>query len=201
MNKILLANAGIGAITAELDCEVERMDQIAKYIEGKNAKRTTRLTVASIVVGAASGVATSLVSNASWNKGIAIGGGVAVVGLGIATLNPKGEKVELIHKRNLLRDVWLQEDNQDIPSFVWFMLTEKRVNKVGDSSLLNSLKHRWIRYQFDGDAEMAATSVSFTEGGNYTAGDLRDRAAMINQLQAVIKSLEQYVNAFLRELP
>ncbi|WP_315822343.1 hypothetical protein [Paraflavitalea speifideaquila] len=111
------ANSGIGAVAVELDCEGERVDQLVKYVESLNAKRTTRLTVASIVMGAVTGVAGALVSNSNWNKGIAIGGGVAGVGLGVATLNPKGKKIELFHKRNLLRNVWLQENNHEFPPF------------------------------------------------------------------------------------
>jgi len=50
-DKVLLANSEIDAIAAELDCEGERIDQIAKYIDDINAKRTTRFTVASIITG------------------------------------------------------------------------------------------------------------------------------------------------------
>ncbi len=198
--KVLLANAEIGAVAAELDCEGQRIDQIVKYVESLNAKRTTRLTVASLLIGAATGVAGALVSNSNWNKGVAIGGGVAGAGLGIATLNPKGRKIELVHKRNLLRNVWLQENNHDIPSFLWFMLTEKRISNAGASSLLANLKHRWIKYQFDGNAENAGASVNFSEGGIYQADDLHNRSEMINQLQAEIRSFDQYINIFLKEL-
>jgi len=198
-DKVLLANSEINAITAELDCEGERMDQIARYIEDINSKRTTRLTVASIVAGALSGVAGAFITNSGWNKGVAIGGGVAAIGLGLATLNPKGRKIELLHKRNLLRNVWQEQNNHDISPFLWFMLTEKRISNSGTTSLLASLRHRWIRYQFDGDSSQAAASVNFTDGGTYLADDLHARAAMFNQLQAEIRSLDQYINTFLRE--
>jgi hypothetical protein len=199
-NRIMLANAEIGAFAAELECEGQRVDQIAKYVETMNSKKITRLTVASIVVGAATGIGGALVNNDNWNKGVTIGGGVVGAGLGIAALNPRGRKVELLHKRNPLRNIWLQENNHDISSFLWFMLTEKRISNTGANSLAVNLKHRWVRYQFEGNIEDAAASVNFTGGGIYRAGDLRDRADMIRQLQAEVRSLDQYLNAFLREL-
>ncbi len=80
------------------------------------------------------------------------------------------------------------------------MLTEKRFSNAGTSSLLDNLKHRWIRYQFDGNADEAGASVNFSEGGWYLADDLYNRSEMINQLQAEIRSFHQYINIFLREL-
>ncbi|MBO9562670.1 MAG: hypothetical protein J7621_07845 [Niastella sp.] len=199
-SKILLANAEIHAVAAELDCEGQRIDQLTQYVEAINAKQTARLTVTSIVIGAATGIAGSLVSNANWVKGIAIGGGISGAGISIATLNPKGKKIELAHKRNLLRNVWLQENNNDITPFLWLMLTEKRISNAGTRAILTNLKHRWIKYQFDGDEAAAATSVNFTNGGIYRADELRNRAAMINQLRVEILSLEQYIHILLQEL-
>lgn len=141
-----------------------------------------------------------MVSNSNWVKGIAIGGGVSGAGISIATLNPKGKKIELTHKRNLLRNVWLQENNNDIPPFLWLMLTEKRISNSGTNAILTNLKHRWIKFQFNGNEAEAAASVNFTKGGIYRADELRNRAAMINQLRVEIRSLEQYIHLFLQEL-
>lgn len=199
-DKLLLANAEIAAIAAELDCEGERIDQIAAYVDNINSKRTNKLTVASIAFGAATGIAGALITNSGWNKGVAIGGGVAGLGLGFATLNPKGRKVTLQHKRNLLQTVWEEKNDQGVPPFLWFMLTEKRISNSGTSSLLSNLKQRWITYQFEDNAAEAASSVNFTSGGVYTAEDLHTRAAMINQLQAMIRSVAQNLNIYLQEL-
>lgn len=199
-SKVYLANSEIDAIAAELDCESQRVDQITQYVEAMNAKQTTRLTVASIVIGAATGIAGALVSNGNWVKGIAIGGGVAGAGTSLATLNPKGKKIELMHKRNLLRNVWLQQNNNDLSPFLWFMLTEKRISNTGNNSLLVNLKHRWVRFHFNGKEEEGNASVNFSEGGIYRVDDLHDRSAMLNQLRVEVRSLEQYLPVFLREL-
>jgi len=198
--RILLADSEIDALAAELDCEGERIDQIAGYVDNINSARTTRLTVASIVVGAAAAVMGALINNDDWNKGVAIGAGTLGAGLGLATLNPQGKKVTLFHDRNLLRNVWQQQNAHEIGPFVWYMLTEKRFSNAGTTSLLSNTRQRWITYQFDGKLEAAGRSVNFSNGGIYKAGDLHARAEMINQLQSVVRSIKQNINFFLREL-
>lgn len=199
-NRILLADSEIDALAAELDCEGERIDQIAGYVDNINSARTTRLTVASIVVGAAAAAMGALINNDDWNKGVAIGAGALGAGLGLATLNPQGKKVTLFHDRNLLRNVWQQQNGHEVGPFVWYMLTEKRFSNAGTASLLSNTRQRWITYQFDGKSETAGRSVNFSSGGIYRAGDLHARAEMINQLQSVVRSIKQNINFFLREL-
>lgn len=199
-DKLMLANSEIAAVAAELDCEGERIDQVAAYVDNINSRRNSKFTVASIAIGAVSAIAGALITDSDWEKGVAIGGGVAGLGLGFATLNPKGKKVTLLHKRNLLQMVWEEKNNHGISPFLWYMLTERRISNSGASSLLNNLKQRWITYQFDGNAAAAAKSVNFTAGGVYAAADLHTRAAMINQLQALIRSVAQNLNIYLQEL-
>ena len=93
----------MNSVTAELDCEEERIDQIASTLSDINDKNVTRLTVASILVGAASAVAGAYIADDGWNKGVAVGSGILGAGLSFLTLNPKGKKIILQHPRNLLR--------------------------------------------------------------------------------------------------
>ena len=199
-NRILLTDSEIDALAAELDCEGERIDQIAGYVDNINSARTARLTVASIVVGAAAAARGAHINNDDWNKGVSNGAGSLGAGLGLATLNPQGKKVTLFHDRNLLRNVWQQQNRREIGPFVWYMLTEKRFSNAGTASLLSNTRQRWITYQFDGKSETAGRSVNFSSGGTYRAGDLHARAEMINQLQSVVRSIKQNINFFLREL-
>ena len=53
----------MNSVTAELDCEEERIDQIATTLSDINDKNITRLTVASILVGAASAVAGAYIAD------------------------------------------------------------------------------------------------------------------------------------------
>lgn len=197
---VWLANSEIDALAAELDCEGERIAQIASYVDNINSNRAKKFTVASILVGAAAGIASAFIENKDWNKGVAIGAGTIAAGLGFATLNPAGKKVRLTHKRNLLRDIWQASNRDSIPPFIWFTLNEKRFTNAGASSLLANTRQRWIDYQFNGNVIKAAASINFSDGGIYRAADLHYRSQMINQLQAVIRSIKQQLNAMLLEL-
>lgn len=192
---LLLALSDINATAAELDCEAERVDQVAGYIDNINDTRNNKLVVGSIALGAVAAIAGTLITNNNVNNAVGIAGGVIGGGLGFFTLNPKGKKVEFNHPHNLLRNVWRQNDNDDSFSpFIWYMLSEKKFSNDGNSSLLHNLKNRWIDYQFDGDENQGNQSVTFSDGGTYYADDLHSRAAMINQLQAVIRSINQSIN-------
>ncbi|MNT94915.1 hypothetical protein D3C72_2366900 [compost metagenome] len=79
------------------------------------------------------------------------------------------------------------------------MLSEKEFSNDGNSSLLHNLKTRWIDYQFDSNENQGNQSVIFSDGGIYFADDLHSRAAMINQLQAVIRSINQSINNLILE--
>lgn len=197
---LLLALSDINAAAAELDCEAERVDQVAGYIDNINASRNNKLVVGSIALGAAASIAGALITNNNVNNAVGITGGVLGGGLGFFTLNPKGKKVEFFHPHNLLRNVWTETDSdQSFSPFIWYMLSEKEFSNDGNSSLLHNLKTRWIDYQFDSNENQGNHSVIFSDGGIYFADDLHSRAAMINQLQAVIRSINQSINNLILE--
>jgi len=199
-NRVWIANSEIDALSAELDCEGERVDQIANFVDNANSGKTTKFTVASIVIGAASSIATVLISNESLNNGVAIGAGVLGASLGFATLNPKGKKVEMSTRRNLLQNVWLNQNQHEISPFVWYMLTEPKFSNSGKTNLLQNTKERWLIYQFDENLTKANKSVNFSKGGIYHVDDLHARSQMINQFQSVVRSIKQNINLFLAEL-
>ncbi|MDO5608472.1 MAG: hypothetical protein Q4G08_08460 [Capnocytophaga sp.] len=200
-NRIVKAQSEINSVSAELDCEGERLDQIAKYVDDENSSKMTKLTVASIVLGTASAVAGVFIKNDNWNNGVTIGAGALGAGLGFAMLNPKGVKTELMHQRNLLRAIWEDKNtNHSFPSFVWYMLNERHFSNLGDYSLIHNVRERWINYQFGGDEKSAKKSVIFSTGGAYLAADLHARSQMIKQMQAVVRSLNQNLDFLITEI-
>lgn len=199
-SKINAIFSQMNAVTAELDCEEERIDQIATTLSNINDKSVTRLTVASILVGAASAVAGAYITDDNWNKGVTVGSGVLGAGLSFLTLNPKGKKVVLQHPRNLLRCFISEKNDIEFPPFVWYMLNEPRFTNSGESSVLRNTQKRWIRHLFDNDKEKALKAVVFSDGGIYNASDLHTRAEMFDQMQSVIHSLNQNLNFFIQEV-
>jgi hypothetical protein len=200
-SKITIALTELDAVAAEFDCEGERVAQIGNYVDNLNDSRNNKLILYSIVAGAAASVAGGIVQDNGWSNAIDISGGVLGAGFGLATLNPKGKKVEFIHSRNLLRDIWKQKlESTNFPPFVWYMYTEKKFSTKDGKPIIQNIKKRWLHFQFDNDLKAADKSVIFSDGGFYRSDDLHNRAAMLNQMQSATRTINQNINYLLLDL-
>lgn len=200
-SKITIALTELDAVAAEFDCEGERVAQIGNYVDNLNSSRNNKLILYSIITGAAASIAGGIVGDQGWSNAIDIGGGVLGAGFGLATLNPKGKKVEFIHQRNLLRDIWKGKlESPNFPPFIWYMYTEKKFSNREERSIIGNMKERWLHYQFDDDKTAADQSVIFSDGGYYRADDLHNRAAMLNQMQSATRTINQNINYLLLDL-
>lgn len=200
-SKITIALTELDAVAAEFDCEGERVAQIGNYVDNLNSSRNNKLILYSIIAGAAASIAGGIVKDEGWSNAIDISGGVLGAGFGLATLNPKGKKVEFIHQRNLLRDIWKGKlESPNFPPFIWYMYTEKKFSNREERSIIGSMKERWLHYQFDDDKTAADQSVIFSDGGYYRADDLHNRAAMLNQMQSATRTINQNINYLLLDL-
>ncbi|VXC06591.1 MULTISPECIES: hypothetical protein [Chryseobacterium] len=200
-SKITIALTELDAVAAEFDCEGERVAQIGNYVDNLNDSRNNKLILYSIAAGAVASIAGGIVKDEGWSSAIDISGGAFGAGFGLATLNPKGKKVEFIHQRNLLRDIWNERlESPNFPPFIWYMYTEKRFSNKEQHSIISSMKQRWLHYQFDDDQNKADQSVIFKDGGLYRADDLHNRAAMLNQMQSATRTINQIINYLLLDL-
>ena len=90
LERVEEARLAIARISAELDCEGERADQVGNYLQEKSQSWVQGFTVASLVTGAATGIASSILMAADASKGsqLAVGvSGASVAGaLGFAAL-------------------------------------------------------------------------------------------------------------------
>ncbi|WES97313.1 hypothetical protein P2W68_21175 [Chryseobacterium arthrosphaerae] len=200
-SKITIALTELDAVAAEFDCEGERVAQIGNYVDNLNASRNNKMILYSIIAGAAASIAGGIVKDEGWSNAIDISGGVLGAGFGLATLNPKGKKVEFIHQRNLLRDVWRGKlESPNFPPFIWYMYTEKKFSNREERSIIGNMKERWLHYQFDDNKSAADQSVIFSDGGFYRSDDLHNRAAMLNQMQSATRTINQNINYLLLDL-
>ncbi|EJL70158.1 hypothetical protein [Chryseobacterium populi] len=200
-SKITIALTELDAVAAEFDCEGERVAQIGNYVDNLNDSRNNKLILYSIAAGAAASIAGGIVKDNSWSNAIDISGGVLGAGFGLATLNPKGKKVEFIHQRNLLRDIWREKlESPNFPPFIWYMYTEKKFSNKEEHSIIQNMKERWLHYQFDDSRQEADASVIFSDGGFYRSDDLHNRAAMLNQMQSATRTINQNINYLLLDL-
>lgn len=191
-DRLILTSIEINALASELDCNGERIDKLANFVSDINNKKTKNLTVASVTIGALTTVATVLIKNNNMSNIVGVSGGLLSAGLGALTISPKGKKINLKLQRNLLGNIWFNDNsNESYPNSIWTILNEKQFSNSGKNDLQESIKNRWLQYNFDGKIDTKTEKLFFYDGGIYTADDLYSRANMLNELQATIRSLEQ----------
>lgn len=201
-SKITIAMTELDAVAAEFDCEGERVGQMANFVDDLNTRRMNRMVIFSIVLGAAASTTSAIVRKEDVGKSVDIGAGILGAGLGFMMLNPKGKKVEFIHQRNLLRDIWSEQlQSENFPPFVWYMYTEKKFsNNPEGLSIIQNIKKRWLQYNFGNNRKEADESVLFNDGGIYYAEDLHNRTSMLNQMQSATRTINQNINYLLLDL-
>ncbi|GAB4017802.1 hypothetical protein GCM10028773_15390 [Spirosoma koreense] len=191
LNRLLLASTQIAGFAAELDCEGERADQIATYLDQRDTRRIRRLTILSVVIGAATTVATTLIQADEATKAVGIGGGVISAGFGGLAAFSSNRTVFVNHPRNLLADIWYRPNHSAVyPPVVWYVLNEKLFSNEGRYSISHNIRQRWEAYVLN-DTSNDQQQVYFGKGGNYQADDLHNRANMLNQLQSSVRSIDQ----------
>lgn len=199
--QLMLVGTTISSVAAELDCEGERADQVAGYLNEQDSRRTQRLNVLSISIGAASGIGTTVIANTPGQYAFGIGGGLLAAGLGLLTLHG-GSTAEFMHPRNLLAEVWAEKPTTDLfPPSVWYMLTNPAFSNSGQTTLAHNTRQRWQHYgqlahpESAGGRQLAA--LLFGAGGQYSADQLTVRANMLNELQSAVRLLNQELQGLL----
>jgi hypothetical protein len=203
-DQVALVSTAVASLAAELDCEGERADQVAGYLKGQDDRRTQRLNVLSISIGAASGIGTTVIDNKGAQYAFGIGGGLLAAGLGLLTLTG-GHSTEFTHPRNLLADVWAEKPASDVfPPSVWYMLTEPAFSNGGQTALAHNTRRRWEHYgqlaHPNSKKGQALAALLFGAGGQYTADQLTVRANMLNELQSAVRLLNQELQGLLLAL-
>ncbi|NML66131.1 hypothetical protein HHL22_13040 [Hymenobacter sp. RP-2-7] len=198
--QISLVSSTVSSLAAELDCEGERADQVAGYLQHLDDRRTQRLNVLGISVGAASGIGTTVIDSKPGQYAFGIGGGLLAAGLGLLTLRQQGHTVEFRHPRNLLTDVWAEAPTSATwPPSVWYMLSTPAFSNAGQTSLAHNARQRWQHYgqlaHLDSKQGQELTALLFGEGGTYSADELTLRANLLNELQSAVRLLNQELQA------
>jgi hypothetical protein len=182
----------------------ENVPTIATYLRTQDDRRTQRLNVLSIGIGAASGIGTTVFDNKATQYTLGIGGGLLSAGLGLLTLTG-GHSVEFTHPRNLLTDVWSEQPTSALfPPSVWYMLITPAFSNSGKQSIAHNTRKRWEHYgeltQPEAQAGQQLATLLFGPGGQYTAEQLVIRADMLNELQSAIHLLNQEMQGLLAAL-
>lgn len=201
--RINLASLEISSIASEMDCEEEKITQLADFMKEKEGQVENRLNVAAIAVGAA-GAILSGVLNDGGEKIAGVTGGIVEATLGTLMLANQ-KKVYFEHKRNPLGEVWNNVAKSEIfPPSIWYYLTSSDLNDDNHESKVHQIIERWMEFeQFDEVKEKKRKKLIqlyFGEGGDYTTEQLFNRANMLDQLESHIKLMKQELTLLTMEI-
>lgn len=195
--RISLASMEIAAVSSELDCEDEKLTQMADFMRNKESGRETRLTVLSITAAAISDIVPPLLPAGRDKTGDVITIAAGAVGAALGALILFNErKVTVSHPRNALREVWKGKTDSDVfPPLIWYYLLHPNPSAPDSRPLRERLLERWQRFgqvkEPSGKEKAKLLNLYFGDGGDYTTSELYNRAGMYDQLEAYIRLVSQ----------
>lgn len=195
-----LASLEISAVASELDCEEEKVSQLARHMEELEGRTQSRLNVAAIVVGAVGAVVTGIHLSQDDNSDVdalGIGFGVAEAALGTAMLVSR-KRTGFDHPRNALRVMHQGADPEGIfPTSIWYCLVHPVPGDPAESTLRTGLLERWHEGNTTSGQE---EPLYLSNGGTYSTPQLHTRASMYDQLESTIKLVKQDLLQLVQEL-
>jgi len=202
--RIALANNDLTSSLAELACEKSRMVEAKSSLDGWINRSVARVTVASIVVGAAATIAASSVSLAEGEneteQGVAIAGAAVGAYLGFKALVNK-RKIRFMHPRNHLQDFWEERANSRIFSPIIWNFVSKTFNLKGENT--NGKKEvikKWVSSKLLTKGESEREKLLMGLGGSYSSDDLAVRINMFEGIEAEIDLIKYDLKRLQQEL-
>lgn len=195
-DRLWMTQLQVTATASALDNEEERAEQIAGFMREQQDRRERRFTVAAIVVGGLTSVISGIIlaqeRGASSLDVIGVTGGIAGVGLSLPSLfNTKRSRFD--HRRNALAALWLDQNEAGLfPPVVWRFMHE--CPDPATPSLRDQLVGQWKAFGRSGD------EIYFGVGGRYSADELTNRAAMLDQAEAYVNQIQQALSELVTTL-
>lgn len=188
----------LAALSAQLDASVYAADCLGDNAETVRAKidadakaREIRLTIISLIIGAAAAVGAGVWElvddNTKGSPAIQLAGGAAAGGVGVAAFVERPTPIVLRHPRNLLAPVYYGEDPEKIlPTFVMRMLTlPTPAGPTPRDALLARFNAILEEAVPEADRPRAAALI-FGAGGVYTPGLLHARERMLDEVESAL---------------
>lgn len=207
IGRVLLGIEEVNSLAAEIECQADRVNQVADRLQDENADRVRYETLGAIVVAGAAAVASggaALAGLTALEAATAIGGGTVAAGLGTLALFVETRQ-EYRHPRNLLREIWQgPRTSRLFPPSVWRYLTRQGRGKLNGHTYRTELIKSWQQEGRLGepgsDIEHKRVALLFSDGGVYELQDLRARAEMLELLAGLVKLMHQDLEMLVRQV-
>jgi hypothetical protein len=188
------------AMEFEAECVIALMSETLEEHDDRVGAYTTALTVASLVVGAVSGLGAGIWdltgTESSGPTVVGIAGAAATTALGAAALAPSRRRIVFVHEHNLLAPIVRGEDPGHLyPTFVFRILDSPR--EPGAPSPRQELLAAWqalIDDAVDEDERARAEAILWGDGGVYDADLLLLRRRLFEELEATFDSFARDID-------
>jgi hypothetical protein len=204
-----LATLEVSSIVAEIECEVQRADEVQDRLKHVQTTRTTTQTILAVIFGGLANILSGGIGMATRGGDttdiVSVTGGALEVLFGTSA-NFTKVRQEFSHPHNHLQAFWDGEgkEREYFSPSVWRFLTEPNIRDVEGHSLRDVLVETWNAEGRLGEPgsheEKQRKALLFGEGGLYDSEDLHVREAMLHQLESSIQLMHQDLETLLREV-
>ena len=207
--RLQLANMEVSSLVAEIECEVQRADEVQDRLKQVQTTRTTTQTILGIIAGGLANILSGGIGMATRAGDAAdiasVAGGTLEVLFGTSA-NFTKVRQEFTHPHNHLQVFWNGEgrEKEFFSPGIWRFLTEPDIRDLEGHSLRDLLVQTWNEEgrlgQPGSHQEQQRKALLFGEGGLYDSEDLHVREAMLHQLESSIQLMHQDLETLLREV-
>jgi len=206
--RLVLATLEVSGLVAEIECEVQRADQVHDRLWDIQTTRMTSQTILAVIFG---GLANILSGGLSMATGAGDAGNItSVTGGALEVLfgtsaNFTKVRQEFSHPRNHLAAVWEgSPQSKFFSQRAWRFLTEPGIRGLEGNSLRDVMLQTWQEEGKLGEVgsvrEKERIALLFGSGGLYDSEELHVREAMLQQLESSIQLMHQELETLLREV-
>lgn len=208
VTRLQLATLEVSGLVAEIECEVQRADQVQDRLRDIQHTRTTSQTILGVIFGGLANILSGGIGLATraGDAGnlVSVTGGALEVLFGTSA-NFTKVRQEFSHPRNHLAAVWDGSPQSELfPQRAWRFLSEPGGRDLEGHSLRDVMLQTWREGGKLGEPgsirEKEREELLFGSGGIYDSEQLHVRETMLQQLESSIQLMHQELETLLREV-
>ena len=206
--RVQLATLEVSGLVAEIECEVQRADQVQDRLKDIQTTRITSQTILGVVFGGLANILSGGIGMATGagdaGNIVSVAGGALEVLFGTSA-NFTKVRQEFSHPHNHLAAVWYGSPHSEVFSGrAWRFLTDPGIRDLEGQSLRDVMLQTWQEEGRLGEPgsvrQKEREELLFGSGGVYDGEQLHVREAMLQQLESSIQLMHQELETLLREI-